>query len=131
MPTALIDTSVLIDLDQPGVAAQIPADVAISALTLAELGTGPALADTPTEARTRQTRLQQVEASFEPLPFDTRAARSYAHVVTAVTSQGRSHRSRVLDLLIAATAHANSLPLYTRNPDDFTGLESLVEVIAV
>jgi predicted nucleic acid-binding protein len=128
---ALIDTSVVIDIDKPGVGGRLPDAIGISVLTLAELSVGPALARTPAEAQRRQARLQAVEASFDPLPFDAEAARSYGRVAGAVAEHGRSHRSRVVDLLIAAVAHANHLPLYTRNPDDFTGLADLVEVIAV
>ena len=68
---------------------------------------------------------------FEPLPFDAVAARSYGLLVAAVVEAGRSHRSRVTDLLIAATAHANGLALYTRNRDDFAGLANLVAVVGV
>lgn len=105
--------------------------MAISAITAAELAAGPHLAGTPAEAAKRQVRLQEVEAKLEPLPFDSTAARSYGLVVAAVVREGRKPRSRFADLLIAATAHANGLDLYTRNGDDFAGLEDLVRVIAV
>ncbi|MGH3579681.1 MAG: type II toxin-antitoxin system VapC family toxin, partial [Mycobacterium sp.] len=106
-------------------------DGAVCAITLAELAAGPYLASTGGEGARRQVRLQQVEATFEPLPFDAHAARSYGQVVAAVADTGRSHRRRVADLLIAATAHANGLALYTRDPDDFAGLGALVEVIGI
>ena len=96
-----------------------------------ELTAGPHLASTGAEAARRQARLQQLEATFEPIPFDVTAARSYGQVVAAVVETGRSHRRHIADLLIAATAHANGLTLYTRHPDDFTGLGSLIEVIGV
>ena len=83
------------------------------------------------QASRAPARLQRVEATFEPLPFDAAAARSYGQVVAAAGEVGRSHRPRVADLLIAATAHAAGLALYTRNPDDFVGLDELVEIIAV
>ena len=73
----------------------------------------------------------QVEATFDAIAFDAPAARSYGQVVAAVLAIGRSHRRRIADLLIAATAHANGLPLYTRNPDDFDGLGRLIEIIGV
>jgi hypothetical protein len=79
----------------------------------------------------RQARLQQLEAAFEPVPFDAIAARSYGQVVAAVMGKGRSHRRRIADLLIAATAHANGLALYTRNPDDFAGLSDLIDVVGI
>lgn len=129
--TGLLDTSVVIDWHDPSVVAGLPDEMAISAITAAELAAGPLLAASPIEAAKRQTRLQEVESRFEPIPFDGAAARSYGLVVAAVVGQGRKPKSRFADLLIAATAHANRLDLYSRNPDDFTGLEDLVRVIAV
>jgi len=129
--TGLLDTSVVIDWDDPDVAAALPDEAAICAITLAELTAGPHLAATATEGARRQARLQQLEATFEPIPFDVAAARSYGQIVAAVVETGRSHRRRIADLLIAATAHANGLTLYTRNPDDFTGLGTLMEVVGI
>jgi predicted nucleic acid-binding protein len=131
MSTGLLDTSVVIDWDDPEVSAALPDQAAICAITLAELAAGPHLASTGAEAARRQARLQQLEATFEPIPFDVTAARSYGQLVAAVVETGRSHRPRVADLLVAATAHANGLALYTRNPDDFTGLGDLIEIIGV
>jgi predicted nucleic acid-binding protein len=131
MATGLLDTSVVIDWDDPTVAAALPDEVAVCAITLAELAAGPHLAPSSSEGARRQARLQQVEATFEPLPFDATAARSYGQIVAAVAETGRSHRRRVADLLIAAAAHANDLTLYTRNPDDFAGLDDLIHVIGV
>lgn len=131
MASGLLDTSVVIDWDAPSVASALPDDVSISAITLAELAAGPRLASTARIAADRQTRLQQVEATFEPLPFGTTAARSYGQIVAAVVDTGRSPRRRLADLMIAATAHANALPLYTRNPGDFLGLDTLVEIVVV
>jgi predicted nucleic acid-binding protein len=127
----LVDTSVVIDWDDSAVAEALPDEVAICAVTVAELAAGPHLASSGTERANRQARLQQVEAMFEPLPFDAVAARSYGLVVAAVIGAGRSRRSRVADLLIAATAHANGLALYTRNQDDFAGLANLVSVVGI
>src|SRR5258707_15662007 len=115
----LVDTSVVIDWDEPGVMAALPGGVAVSTITLAELAAGPHLARDPLERARRQARLQQVEALFDPLDFDLAAARSFGQAVAAVAAAGRSHRPRVADLLIAAVAHANKLALYTRNPTDF------------
>jgi len=131
MPAGLLDTSVVIDWHDPAVAAALPDEAAVSAITLAELAAGPHLAASQAERARRQARLQQVEAAFDPLPFDSAAARSYGQIVAAVAETGRSPRRRVADMLIAATAHANQLALYTRNPDDFAGLATLVEMIAV
>jgi predicted nucleic acid-binding protein len=131
MTTGLLDTSVVIDWDDPSVQRALPEEIAVSAITLAELAAGPILASTVTEQSIRQARLQQTEATFEPIPFDAAAARSFGQIVAAVASTGRTHRSRMADLLIAAIAHANGLELYTRNPDDFVGLEELIHVITV
>lgn len=131
MSAGLLDTSVVIDWDDPAVGAALPDDVAVSVVSLAELAAGPHLAPTVAERARRQARLQQVEATFEPVPFEAAAARSYGLIVAAVAGGGRSHRRRVADLLVAAAAHAGGLPLYTRNPDDFVGLEGLVEVVGV
>jgi predicted nucleic acid-binding protein len=129
--SGLLDTSVLVDWDDPAVTGGLPDESAICAITLAELAAGPHLATDPAERARRQARLQQVEALFDPLPVDAPASRSYGQVVAAVVATGRTHRSRIADLLIAATAHANDLVLYTRNPDDFAGLESLVTIITI
>lgn len=131
MASGLLDTSVVIDWHDPAVAARLPEQMAISAVTAAELAAGPHLAATPAESAKRQARLQEVEAQFEPLPLDATAARSCGLVVAAVAYEGRKPRSRFADLLIAATAHANGLDLYTRNGADFTGLENLVRVIVI
>jgi len=125
----LLDTSVLIDLDDPAVRLGLPDRVATSSISLAELAVGPHLAHDPLERARRQTRLQQIESLFDVLDFDVASARSYGQVVAAIS--GRSHRSRVADLLIAAVAHSNNLDLYTRNPQDFAGLQSLLTVVAV
>jgi predicted nucleic acid-binding protein len=126
----LLDTSVVFDHDviDP---ALLPDESAISAVTLAELAAGPhATADDEERAR-RQDRLQWAAATWDPVPFDAEAARTYGRVFAATKAAGRSSRTRVADLLIAATATANSLPLYTRNPADFAGLEQIVVVVAV
>jgi len=131
MATGLLDTSVVIDWDAPGVAAALPEETAICAITLDELTAGPHLATASNERARRQARLQQVEAAFEAVPFDTAAARSYGQIVAAVAETGRSHRRRITDLMIAATAHANGMPLYTRNPGDFSGLDGLIEIVPI
>jgi len=127
----LLDTSVVVDWHNPAIATALPDEIAISAITAAELAAGPLLAATPIEAANRQNRLQEVESLLEPIPFDAAAARSYGLVVAAVVHEGRRPRSRFADLLIAATAHANNLDLYTRNAVDFAGLEDLLRVIAI
>jgi predicted nucleic acid-binding protein len=127
----LIDTSVVIDLDQID-AGQLPSEMAISALTMAELAAGPHATGDSAERAGRQDRLQRAEATFDPLPFDSGAARAYGRVYAAIIATGRRARGpRAVDLLIAATALAADLPLYTRNADDFRGLEHLVTVVGV
>jgi predicted nucleic acid-binding protein len=130
-PRGLIDTSVLIDLERLD-PTDLPTEVAISAVTLAELAAGPhATADTAERAR-RQDRLQRAEAAFEPLPVDADVARAYGRVYAAVAAGGTKARGRrALDLLIAATGLANDLPVYTCNPEDFEDLGSLIDVVSI
>jgi predicted nucleic acid-binding protein len=127
----MLDTSVVIDLDEidPDL---LPVEMAVTAITMAELAAGPHATSDPDERARRQDRLQRAEATFEPFPFDQDAARAYGRVYAAVVTAGRNARgARAVDLLIAATAHAAQLPLYTRNPDDFKALDDLIEVVAV
>jgi len=130
-PRGIIDTSVVIELNRldPGT---LPADLAVSAITLAELAAGPHATNEPAERARRQDRLQRAEATFEPIPFDASVARAYGRLYAAVLDTGRKARGRrAVDLLIAASAVATGLPLYTRNPSDFEGLERLLEVVTV
>jgi predicted nucleic acid-binding protein len=127
----LLDTSVVIDLErlEPS---SLPAEVAISAVTMAELAAGPHAAADADERARRQDRLQRAEAAFDPLPFDADAARAYGRVYAAVMASGRKARgARAVDLLIAATACSHDLPLYTRNAADFAALDGLVDVVEV
>jgi hypothetical protein len=127
----LVDTSVVIDLEriEP---ADLPVEIAVSAITMAELAAGPHATTDPAERARRQDRLQRAEATFEPLPVDTAVARAYGRVYAAVGAAGRKARSRrAVDLFIAATAVAGGLPLYTRNPADFAGLSEVLEIVAV
>ncbi len=126
----MLDTSVLID---HGIvdAALLPEESAIAAVSLAELAAGPHAAESDEERARRQDRLQWAAATWDALPFDAEAARAYGRVFAATRTAGRSSRPRLADLLIASTAIANSLPLYTRNPGGFAGLEGLVEVVGI
>jgi predicted nucleic acid-binding protein len=127
----LLDTSVVIDLDQFEWG-DLPEQVAISAITMAELAAGPHATSDPDEQGRRQDRLQRAEAVFDPLPFDADAARAYGRIYAAVAGAGHKARgARAVDLLIAATACAAGLPLYTRNRADFEALAGLVDVVVV
>lgn len=130
-PRGLLDTSVIIDLEQIEATA-LPQEVAISTMTLAELAAGPHAATSPDERGRRQDRLQRTEAVFDPLPFDADAARAYGRIFSAVsTAQRKPRGARAVDLMIASTALAAELPLYTRNPSDFEGLHDLIDVVTV
>lgn len=121
----------VIDLDELD-PLQLPVSVAVSAVTMAELAAGPHATADPDERGRRQDRLQRAEAAFDPLPFDANAARAYGRVFALVIGAGRKARgARAVDLLIAATALAADLPLYTRDADDFRALDGLIEVVAV
>lgn len=130
-PRGLVDTSVVIDLESID-PAHLPSEIAVSAMTMAELAAGPHATSDPSERARRQDRLQRVEATFEPLPVDSAVARAYGRVYAAIGATGRKTRGRrVVDLLIAATAVAAGLPIYTRNPGDFAGLSDMVEIVSV
>lgn len=130
-PRGVIDTSVVIDLQRLDPAG-LPAELAVSAITMAELAAGPHATDDAQERGRRQDRLQRAEAAFDPLPFDSDAARAYGRIYGSVSAAGRKARgARAVDLLIAAIALALELPLYTRNPQDFRGLENLLDVVRV
>ena len=127
----LIDTSVVIDLEAID-PEQLPRELAISAITLAELAAGPHATRDAAERARRQDRLQRTEATFEPLPVDGNVARAYGRVYAAIAASGRKARGRrAADLFIAATALAADLPLYTRNADDFSGLDELLDIVDV
>jgi predicted nucleic acid-binding protein len=126
----LLDTSVVIehDLIDPEL---LPDESAISSITLAELAAGPHATDNSDERARRQDRLQWAASTWDPLPFDDEGARVYGRMFAAARAAGRSSRSRFADLLIASTAAANNLPIYTRNPDDFRAMKEIVKVIAL
>ena len=127
----VIDTSVVIDLEQIE-PSRLPLELAVSSLTMAELAAGPHATNDADERARRQDRLQRAEAVFDPLPFDAEAARAYGRVFAAISATGRKARgARAVDLLIAATACGAGLPLYTRNVEDFRGLEGFIEVVSI
>ena len=124
---AVLDTSVLIANDLPA----LKGELAISAASLAELNFGVLVAVEQAVRAERLRRLSEFQRRFSALPIDEAVATSYGQLAAAVVSAGRQPRSRVMDLLIAATAHAHSARLYTRNADDLVGLEHLVEIVPV
>ncbi len=127
----LLDTSVVIDLERLD-KRDLPGELSVSAITMAELAAGPHATTDPQKRALRMERLQGAESTFDQIPFDLAAARAYGRIYAAVTSAGRSARGRrTLDMLIAATSLAHKLSLYTRNPDDFAGLEDLLDIVAV
>jgi predicted nucleic acid-binding protein len=127
---AVVDTSIVaaVRLYDPS---ELPETVVITAVTLGELSYGPHATEDPAKRAGRVALLQHVEATFDPLPYDQSAARLYGQICAEVRAAGRKPRTRATDLMIAATAASNSLPLYTANPDDFKGAEGLVDVVAV
>lgn len=135
----LIDTNILI-LRRWIDPSELPDEMAISAVTLAELSAGPHevrsndAQDRYQEHEERARRvetLQRAESEFDPVPFDAEAARAYGRVTAAVVNVGRKPRRRIADLMLAATAIAEGLPLFTVNPDDYVGLDTLLEVVPV
>ena len=126
----LLDTNTVILLPRMIDASLLPTEPCIAAVTLAELSVGPLIASTDEERAARQAHLQQAESDFEALPFDARAARAFAGVAASLRRTGRKTKARAYDAMIAATAIANELPIYTCNPADFDGIDGL-EVVAV
>lgn len=121
----VLDTSTLILLPRIDDPESLPVEPLITAITLAELSVGPLVATSDEERAARQAHLQQAEADFDPLPFDSSAARAFGRVAAALRHAGRKPAARAYDALIAATAVANGLPVYTCNPADFSGIEGL------
>jgi predicted nucleic acid-binding protein len=123
-PRGLLDTSAVIDLAALTVD-RLPEECLISAITLAELSVGALVATNARQRGARQAHLQQAEADFDPLPFDSACARAFGRVAASLRRSGRKTQARAYDALIAATAVAHDLPVFTRNPDDFAGIDGL------
>lgn len=129
MSRGILDTSILIAQDEDtGLAEALPEESSISVVTLAELHYGVLVAKNDEVRQHRLRRLGVIEATFQPIPIDPAVARAFAAVASAVKSAGRQPRARVMDLWIAATALSLGVPVYTRNGEDFEGLQSLIEV---
>jgi predicted nucleic acid-binding protein len=121
----VLDTSTVVLLERLD-AGTLPDEPLITVVTLAELSVGPLITDDPGERAARQLRLQQVEASFDPLPFDAAAARTFGAVAASLRRAGRKTTARAFDAVIASIALANGLDVYTCNARDFTGVDGLV-----
>jgi tRNA(fMet)-specific endonuclease VapC len=125
----ILDTSTVILLPRLADASALPAEPLITAVTLAELSVGPLVARDEHERAARQAHLQQAEADFDPLPFDAEAARAFGRVAASLRRAGRKTAARAYDAMIAATAVAHDLPLYTCNAADFTGVDELTVIV--
>jgi len=121
----VLDTSTVILLERITDVSSLPDEPMITAVTLAELSVGPLIATSPQEQAVRQMRLQQAEADFRPLAFDAAAARSFGRVAASLRRSGRKRSARAFEAMIAATAIANDLPLFTCNPSDFENIDDL------
>ena len=121
----LLDTSTLILLERIDDPLSLPSQPVITAITLAELSVGPLVAADAPERATRQARLQQAEADFDPLPFDAAAARAFGRIAASLRLAGRKAHARAYDAMIAAIAISNDLPLYTCNARDFEHMDGL------
>lgn len=121
----MLDTSTLILLGRLSDASVLPEDSVISAITLAELSVGPNVARRSKERAARQAHLQQAESDFEAIPFGRDAASAFGRVAASLRAAGRKPAVRAYDALIAATALAENLPIYTCNPDDFDGIDGV------
>lgn len=127
----LLDTSAVIAMSRTD-RSQLPAEMALSAITLAELVIGPHATDDVQERARRQDHLQRAERTFDPLPFGADAAHAYGRIYAAIAGTGRKARGRrAMDLLIAATALALDIPLFTCNPADFEGLDNLIDIVPI
>ncbi|RMI35494.1 type II toxin-antitoxin system VapC family toxin [Nocardia stercoris] len=129
-PVGLLDTCVLIDIDSID-DVKLPLQGRISSVTMAEIGLGIAVAATPEDLALRTEQMFGIEHTFDPLPFTTAAARRFTSMAKLVVATGRNPKPRKVDLMIAAVASVNDIPLFTRNPDDFKGIENLLTVYAV
>ncbi|CAN5705381.1 hypothetical protein BH20ACT2_BH20ACT2_23170 [soil metagenome] len=121
----MLDTSTVIVLNQLTDPQALPAEPLITTVTLAELSVGPLVARTAKERAARQAHLQRAEADFDPLPFDADAARAFARVAASLRARGRKGSARAYDAMIAATALAHGIDVYTCNPRDFTSIDGL------
>lgn len=120
----VLDTSVVIATG----ASSLPDESAISVATLAELHFGVHMARTDEARKARLHRLAEIESRFDALPIDESVARSYGALARTVAAAGRKPHTRTMDILVAATAHAHGVAVYTRNLDDFELFRGTVDV---
>ncbi|MGL5830104.1 MAG: type II toxin-antitoxin system VapC family toxin [Angustibacter sp.] len=123
----LVDTNIIIHLPRLDTTG-LPDELVVSAITLAELTAGSHYAVDPITRAKRASLAQYTESVFEALPFNIEAARAFGIVSAAVLAHGRSPRGRTADLMIASVALAHQLPLYTTNPKDFFGLNTVIQL---
>jgi len=121
----MLDTSAVILLGRLTDPSVLPDESVISSITLTELSVGPHVATTDDERAVRQAHLQQAESDFDVEAFDGEAARAFGAVAASLRASGRKPAARAFDALIAASAIAHGLPLYTCNPSDFEGIARL------
>lgn len=126
----ILDTNTVILLSQLDAPIVLPNEPLLTAITLAELTVGPLVATSDQEPAARQAHLRQAESDFDALPFDAAAARRFGRVAASLRQSGRKTAARYYDAMIAATALAHALPVYTCKPDDFSGIDGL-DVVAV
>ena len=126
VPRGMLDTSTVVLLGRISDPLDLPDESVVSAITLAELSVGPLVARTSTERTARQVHLQQAESDFDTIPFDAAAARAFGRVAASLRQVGRKPAARAYDALIAASAIANDLPVFTCNPSDFEAIADLV-----
>ena len=127
----ILDTSAVIALRNITDPSALPVEPLITAVTLAELSAGPLVARDERERAARQAHLQEAEADFDPLPFDRASARAFGQVAASLRASGRKTAARAYDALIAATALAHQLPVYTCNPTDFDKIDGLTVVLSL
>ena len=126
--SGILDTSTLILLGRITDTSSLPNRPQISAVTLAELSVGPLVATDESVRAARLAHLQQAEADFDPIPFDADAARAFGQVAASLRRAGRKPSARAYDAMIAATAIARGMSLFTCNPSDFSGIAGLTVV---
>lgn len=127
MSRGILDTSVLVARD----VRPLPGELAISVISMAELHYGVLVATSADARAVRMARLMGLKKRFDPLPVDEAVAESYGRLAAMTVDRGRQPRRRVMDLLIAATAHTHSATLYTLNPDDLRHVADLVDVVGL